>query len=527
MPMQSGSLDAPLLQLSPTDHFTLRDAVQGVVCMGGIGSGKTSASKALRQAYLRAGMGGMVLCAKPEERDLWLREAAEAGRSDSVILVDGNTPIVNFLVYELRRQGANGLNAVLECLMQVLDSSRAVSASPGKDGDAFWSDSKRQALRHTLPVLMAAKGTVSIPDIITFVRSAPRSPDEMTDPGWQKTSFFCAMFAQAAARLDDATGRKMVSYWKDEWASLDPKTRGNIAISVSTALDRFNHGWLQTAFCTESRVVPELAFGGAILILDMPALTRNEDGIVAQQLMKFLFQRAVLARNGLPLVYQERPVFLWADEFQYFVNAYDAEFLSTCRGSKACMVILTQSLPTLYAKMGSDSARDRVHHLLGNFATRIWHNQACHETNRWAADTIGQSLHRRANFSEGEGSSYSSGSNMGMGTNWGTNSSSGSSSSYSTSGNGQSSYGGGSNSSRGSSEGGNDNVGRNRGESSSANVSRGYSEQMGYLIEPAQFGRILKTGGPAHGNRVSAVWFQAGRRFNVSGGNAFVAEFRQ
>ena len=46
------NLDQPLLRLSASDHFSLRDAVQGVHIFGGIGSGKTSGSgKALAAAY--------------------------------------------------------------------------------------------------------------------------------------------------------------------------------------------------------------------------------------------------------------------------------------------------------------------------------------------------------------------------------------------------------------------------------------------------------------------------------------------
>ena len=50
---------------------------------------------------------------------------------------------------------------------------------------------------------------------------------------------------------------------------------------------------------------------------------------------------------------------------------------------------------------------------------------------------------------------------------------------------------------------------------------------MDHLIEPAAFGRMLKTGGPAHGGRVSAVWYQAGRTFAASHGNVLLAEFVQ
>ena len=64
--------DKPLLQLTSKDNFTVRDSFNGVHVYGAIGSGKTSGSgRALAGAYLRAGYGGIVLCAKPEECELW------------------------------------------------------------------------------------------------------------------------------------------------------------------------------------------------------------------------------------------------------------------------------------------------------------------------------------------------------------------------------------------------------------------------------------------------------------------------
>lgn len=526
--VQNKFLDAPLLRLFSNDHFTVRDAVQGVLVVGGIGSGKTTGSgAALAKAYLRAGMGGLVLCAKPEECDLWIRRCAETGRSGSLIVLDGRSPILNFIACELARHGPHGLNSVIECLMRVLEAARNAGAEPGRAGERFWEDTTRQVLRNTIPILYAATGTVRIGDVLKFLRSAPQAPGDLSDPDWQRGSFFFKCFRDAADSIDDATGDRIVSYWSQDYARLDPKTRGNIAISLTTALDRFNHGWLQTAFCGETTVVPELSFHGAIILLNMPALTLNDDGIIAQQLIKFVWQRAVLARNALDPSQQCRPVFLWADEAQYFINSYDAEFLSTCRGSRACTVFLSQSLPTFYATIGGEHPRERVQHLLGNFATKIWHSNSCAETNRWAADTIGQVVKRRANFSEGEGTSSNYGMNMGEGSNWGSQSSSGGSVGSSSSSQGGSSSSSGSTWSSGGSQGETDNHGRNRGSGSSSNVSQGYSEQMGYVLEPGDFGRILKTGGPANGNRVSAIWYQAGRRFQQSGGNSMLAEFVQ
>lgn len=517
--MQMVSLDAELLRLSRQDCFTLRDAAQGVSILGSIGSGKTSGSgQALAGAYLRAGMGGLVLCAKPEEADLWRRYARIHGRTESLVEFSDRRQGFNFLNYELARQGAQGLNSVVECLMRVLEAARSATPSPGRSGEAFWEDTTRQMLRHTIPILYAATGTVTIPDIIRFVRGAPNTREEMRDPAWQEHSFLFQSFSRARGRLDDAVGGQAIYYWRDEIAALDAKTRGNITISLTTTLDRFNHGWLGRAFCSETTIVPELCFHGAVILLNMPALTLNEDGIIGQQVFKYLWQRAVLARNALAPEQQERPVFLWADEAQYFINSYDAEFQSTCRGSRACTVYLSQSLPTYYAKIGGDNARDRVHHLLGNFATKVFHSNACPETNEWAARTIGRSLQTRANYSESEGVNRSAGLNAGNNVNRGSNFSS----TYSSS-----PQGGSRGSSAGSTYGSGESWGESRGRGSNYGHSHGYSEQMDYTIEPSRFGSMLATGGPANGNRVSAVWYQAGRRFEASQGNALLTQFRQ
>ncbi len=518
-----GDLDTPLLKLSALDSFTLRDACQGVHVFGGIGSGKTTGSgKAIAAAYLRAGMGGLVLCVKPEEVEQWVRYARENGRANSLVLFGERGGGFNFITYELARQGADGTGSVVECLMRILEAAR-LSHPSASQGQQFWDDAMRQLLRNTIPALYAATGTVRIGDIVRFVSSAPTSLDQAHSSAWQQASFmFATMMAaekQPVRRLAADDLGKMGSYWHDEFAQLDPKTRSNIAISLSTALDRFNRGRLQRAFCAETTLVPELTFHGAIIVMDMSALTWNEDGIIGQQLFKYMWQRAVLSRNALEPKHRERPVFLWADESQYFVNSYDTDFQSTCRSSRACTVYLTQSLPTYYAKMGGEQAKHKADMLLANFVTKIFHNNADPETNRWAADTIGRSIQRRGTYNEGRTTSRSYGMNEGENSNWGTNSSVGTS----RDGQGNTSI----SSSFGNSSGVGENTGRNRGVNRGDSYSGGYSETMDYEIEPADFARALKTGGPANAGNVTAVWFQAGKKFNDSRRNYLLTRFEQ
>jgi len=133
---------------------------------------------------------------------------------------------------------------------------------------------------------------------------------------------------------------------------------------------------------------------------------------------------------------------------------------------------------------------------------------------------IGKVVTRRGNWSSGNSQSVNIGMNAGESENSGSSSNSGWSGS-SSSGQSSSSH----NSGFGNSSGTGNNWGENRGRGRSENVSRGFSEIMEYAIEPGDFARMLKTGGPQ--NEVTGVWFQAGRVFRASGTNWLLARFRQ
>jgi hypothetical protein len=77
------SLNLPLVRFSERaeDIWTLSDAFQGVSIMGENGSGKTSGSgKHFARKFLQNGFGGLVLCFKTDEADLWQSYLQDAGR---------------------------------------------------------------------------------------------------------------------------------------------------------------------------------------------------------------------------------------------------------------------------------------------------------------------------------------------------------------------------------------------------------------------------------------------------------------
>jgi hypothetical protein len=100
-PAQEWDLETPLLYFSdhPKDAWRIRDACEGTQLFGATGSGKTSGSgRALARAFLENDFGGLVLCAKNDEPQLWLRYAQETGRLSDIIRLSQEQ--FNFLDYE-------------------------------------------------------------------------------------------------------------------------------------------------------------------------------------------------------------------------------------------------------------------------------------------------------------------------------------------------------------------------------------------------------------------------------------------
>lgn len=521
-------LDEPLLYLSPNDTWDVRAALTHTLVFGTTGSGKTSTTiKSLVLSMLWAGFGALFCVAKPEDARAIRQWCAQAGRLNSLLDWNGTNGGYNFLAAELAWSG--NINNVIDLLQAVLAMIRDSGPNPSRAGDQFWADAVLQMLRAAVPVIFAATGTVRIRDILDFIRSAPTSPEQMRDTEWQRTSHFYQIFRMAAERLaagpiagfDDEAAERALNYWRDDVARLDPKTAGNIRISVSTALSRFEHGWLKEAFCGETTLCPELLMSGAIILMDFPVQTHGEDAQIAQKLFKYLCQRCLLARNAMEPHLRTRPVAIFADEAHNFLYR-DAEFLAQCRSSLVAVVMATQSLPTLYSMIGGDHPHDRTHHLISNFNNIVLHSTACPETAEWFARKIGKGVQRRSTFSENQGTNDNYGSSLGEGSSWNRavedNGFFNLKSLFRLPGNGWDGNG---------SEGGGGNWGRNRSRGSSHGTSWGYNESVDWIIEPGFFARGLKTGGPANGNRVSAIWYQAGRRFAASNGNALLVEMQQ
>ncbi len=493
-------------------------------------------------------MGGLVLCAKPQEVDLWRKYCSQHGRADSVIVFD-ETQGFNFINYEFaRRGGVEGASAVVDCIFRLLEAGDQASGKQHKTGDDFWEKSSYQLLNYSIPAIYAAYGNVTMSNISSFLMSAKTTnkiaitqEEKNAEANWYQTSYA----AQTLQRLLNEPVHSIkpdlmdaiMEYWMQEFPGTQEKTRANMITTLSTTLNRFKHGPLRKWFCDQTTIVPEMTFHGAIIIMNMPVLTHNEEGIIGQQLFKFMWQRAVDARNGLEPQHRERPVFLWADEAQYFVNITDDRFLSTCRDSNACVVFMTQSLPTYYATLGKDRS-DAADGIVGKFNTQIFHQNGDFRTNDHASKLVGRGIQYRQTAGQSTGSSISQGVSQGGSEGYSTGEGGGSNESTNRSHQGlfpweNVSHGrnDGKSEQWNSTESTGSNWGVNRGRSTSNTESTSVTEQVEILIEPNFFSKKLKSGRAPNNYEVTGLWFKVGGRFKCplawAGDNVILATFKQ
>ncbi|MEM7146337.1 MAG: TraM recognition domain-containing protein [Verrucomicrobiota bacterium] len=469
--------DAKLVTFGPNpklaeNDFCLSHAFTGVQVFGATGSGKTTASiNCLARSYLKAGMGGLVLTAKTDELDNWIKLAEETGRLDDLISFSPNNDYrFNFMRYEFERPGtgAGQTENLVNLFTSVLEvAERRGSGQSGND--PYWQRTLKQLLRNAIDLSIIAADTVDLAIIHKIITSAPKKADQLANEEWKANSVCMKLLAAAEAKEKSPAQKAdldlVIDYWLEEYPSLADETRSSIVSTFTSMADCFLRGTLRELFCTDLNISPEDSFEGKIITLNLPVKEWNELGQFAQVLFKFIWQRAVERRIPQGMDWEERqeqirPLFLCADESHFFANSYDAQFQSTARSSRCCTIYATQNLPSYISAFGGMQGKIESEAFIGNLQTKIFHANGDPTTNQWAADSISRTHQAQLYGGKSEGFAMSG--------------------------------------------------------ASGSNINAGASMVMQHSVPPYEF-TLLRTGGPDYDSKVDAVIFQAGRSWLVDG----------
>jgi hypothetical protein len=396
-----------LLWLSEKDPYRLVDAMAGTAIWGGNGGGKTSGpGQALLRAFMRAGMGGLILCVKPDEYEMVRSYAEKEGRLKSLIRFSPESVEwrFNFMEYLLRstaRGGGRSAN-IVKTFIAIQDSlDRGDDA--GAKQEKYWKNVLSQLLLSAVDLCLLAnpEESLSVQMIHEVITSAPISRAQALDHEWQDTSLCCRLIDRAY--LNDALTPRQKSdlaltakFFTKEFPGLPDDTRGSAVSTFTTMADGFLRGDMAELFSTGLNVVPEMTLEGAIWVLDLPLKLFGQIGLAAQILITHIWCEAVERRDTKA---NRRPVFLWADEAHNFVNEHLVSFQTTARSSLACTVLLSQSLPNFYWAMGGEQkGKPLTESLMSVLQNKIFCASACPKTNEWAAEIFAKSWQSKSNF---------------------------------------------------------------------------------------------------------------------------------
>ena len=391
-------LDRVLFSWAPGEPFTLRHHLNGgTMIIGRVGSGKTSGSGMLlgRSIVALPGSGGLILCAKPEDRAMWTSIFERAGRADDLLAFGpGEQLRFNFLAYvlEMTKGSTRDVTKLIQVIGEVI---RSADVKGGGEASDFFEKEETRLIYNAVEMLKLATGTVNTPDLQAFIAAAPKSMAQMAAPGFKEN--YCKRICDKALAVVKAKKDPIathdynlsLSYWLGEYPNMADKTRSCIETGVLGKLHAMNVGIVRELISTTTNVSPDEILNGKWVIVDTPPSEFGDSGAVVAAGWKYLTQRRILRRRAGAA---ENPVTLWCDEAQLFVNSYDSEFSTQCRSYGGCQVFLTQSLHSYYAALKGESGRHQADALLTNFSTRIFHAVGDAMTAKWASDMLGLEL---------------------------------------------------------------------------------------------------------------------------------------
>jgi type IV secretory system conjugative DNA transfer VirD4/TraG family protein len=413
---------------NPKDFWTVDDAVKGVSIIGGTGSGKTTASgKSLAKQYLKQGWGGLVLCAKTDEANLWREYCKETGREEDLIVFSkgskhltgkyaGEEMVFNPIDYEMKRSGIGAAETqnITNIFMNIYRMGNRIASEGDTQEERYWDTALKRCLNRVIELVNLAGEDLTYKNMVKILSSSNSVNEEkyLTKIVELKRSndfskvdkeenyclkciikAYCLLFipGQKATPEEVNSFELVYDYFLTILPTMSSKTKSVVTESYMGLAEPFLSGLLFKHFSGKTNVFPEEAYEqNKIIVLDFPVKEYLDAGIMAQCVVKLLFQQAIERRD---VKKYPMPVFLWADEAQYFVNPYDQIFLTTARGSRAATVFLSQNISNYLAIMGSgEDAKARVDSMMGNLSTKIFHANSDAVTNEYASRLIGNAI---------------------------------------------------------------------------------------------------------------------------------------
>jgi hypothetical protein len=417
----------------------------GIICTGGIGSGKTATfvypfMDTLFREYNtrkgRANIGGLMLDVKGEFADSVMTLMKRHGRNPEEDLIVINPDDAYSYRY----------NPVVPHLthIQVAGRFRSILSNlGGGGGDSFWLDSAEKVVANAILLCRQAYGSpatelAKVGRIIaddSYLKSTMEKV-KTSLAGQKRPSELAPRLEKEIFEDRNKNISFVVRYFEKEWIPMAEQTKSGIVAAVSNQLLRgFTDPKLQRLFCTDTNfsMFDTVGYtemdevdqngkilnpgkdieGGKIVILQAPGWGMTALMIGAalkldfQQCMKDRVLHPVQVKDRLKKkkIDTDRRVFFICDEYQDYVtcggkNEGDETFYAVSRQSRIINAVATQSYNSIYAKVKDDNA---VQVLLQNLRVKICLNGEDSKTAKHVSDLCGKvERERQSGFSKND-----------------------------------------------------------------------------------------------------------------------------
>ena len=240
----------------------------------------------------------------------------------------------------------------------------------GGGNDEYWNNAVKQLLRNTMTILQMAGESINIENIYRMVISAPSANGNTAEESSYCTDLMALSIPEHLRQTPEFEIAR--TFFLEEFAHLDERTRSNTVSSFSVTADSMQRGELARCFSAPESTLhlEDIYRNHKILIVDYDQKSWGRMGQYAAGIIKYCFEMMIerredISNNDAP------PVFLWADECQFFSLDYDQKFQTTARSSRTLTVYATQNLGNLYDGYGKEKASSLLGNLEQNFSVRM------------------------------------------------------------------------------------------------------------------------------------------------------------
>lgn len=376
------------------DNFFVRDLFEHCFIAGSTGAGKTSTlgyylAKSILQVEKlpeQEKIGMVVFLYKASDLALWQSWCEEHHRLDDMIVIgDDGSYAFNLLEYYKDKEVISAVDALMNL------SGLSLGGSSQKESEHYWEQAKRQRLHRLILLNQLSGEPLNISTLYKLHSSSPQYGEQLQDKIFLGQSYCLQMLGKAADRMgeDHPQFQLVEDYFLREMPYMADRTQSSILSLTSAILEPFiSSPLLNKLFCQDTTLSLDHLLTGKIVILNLPIQQWEFSGKLAQMLFKYVLQKRIESRNLQEL---PNPVCFWLDEFQHYISAYDALFLSTARSARAGCILLTQNISSLYAQIGGNGrmAEEKVNALLSLTNHKFFMAQNSYITNEFASKTIG------------------------------------------------------------------------------------------------------------------------------------------